>query len=132
MGGGKAIESVAFLDGKDSGKSETFVTTRQNVGWNGGVGVYAIAGDYYDDKNLKTTDYTGASFALSAGVAGGPILSSYSKFWSPKDPANDGSGFKSLFNPSSRAWSGYNIGGGAGAGAQWSKQNTTIYNPKKK
>ncbi len=131
MGGGKAIESVFFLDGKDAGKSETFVTTRQNVGWNGGAGVYCIVGDYYDDKNLKTTDYTGASFALSAGVSG-PLLSSYSKFWAPKNPSNDGSGFKSLLDSSLRAWSGYNIGGGIGAGGQWSRQNTTIYNTKKK
>lgn len=128
MGGGKSIETVYFLDGKDVGSYEFFETTRQNVGIDGGVGVYGIFADFHgDDSQFTMSDYEGRSFSISAGVKG-PWIGSYSKFWAPKPNIRDGSGFKSLFNKESRLWSGYTVGGGVGAGLKWSKQNTNIYN----
>lgn len=50
-------------------------------------------------------------------------------FWAPKVPEKNGSGFKFFFNSELRAWSGFNVGFGAGMGLQWSKQNTKIYKP---
>ena len=64
MGGGTAVEAVYFLDGRNAGKSETFKTTRQNVGANVGYGGYGIVADFYDDKNLTFGDYTGRSFSV--------------------------------------------------------------------
>ncbi len=127
MGGGKSLEAVYFLDGKDKGSYEFFETTRQNVGINGGVGVYGIFADFQGkDSQLTMGDYKGKSFSISAGIRG-PWIGSYSKFWAPDPQINDKSGFKSLFNKDLRLWSGYTVGGGAGAGLQWSKQKTSIY-----
>ncbi len=127
MGGGKSLEAVYFLDGQDKGSSEIFVTTRQNVGINGGVGVYGILADFHgEDFQLVKNDYLGKSFSISAGIKSSWI-SGYSKFWAPINYENDRSGFKPLFNKDLRIWSGYTVGGGAGAGLQWSRQNTSIY-----
>ncbi len=128
MGGGKGIEYVYFLDGENKGTWQSFIVERGNVGLNGSLGAYAIVGDYYNDKALTTSDYAGTSFSLNVGIKGAWI-GSYGKFWAPKDISSDKLDLKSGFNTSLRSWTGYTVGGGAGAGAQWSKQNTTIYNP---
>ncbi len=127
MGGGVSMEAIYFLDGKNSGESEIFKTTRQNAGLNGSMGVYGIAANYHgDDSQLSFDDYKGQSFSVGAGIKG-PWLSSGSMFWAPKNYENDKLGFKSLFNEDLRTWTGYTVGGGAGGGFQLSKQNTTLY-----
>lgn len=127
MGGGQSLEAIYFLDGEDKGSSEIFETTRQNVGFNGSAGVYGVFADYHGvDEQLSINDYRGKTFSISAGIKG-PWIGGVSKFWAPKPVVNDGSGFKSLFNKDRRIWSGYNVGAGAGAGLQWSRQNTTVY-----
>ena len=126
MGGGKSLEAVYFLDGKNKGEYNFFETKRQNVGLNGGAGIYALAADFHGgDSSLGFSDYLGRTFSLSGGVRG-PALSGYSKFWAPQDDLRDKFGFRSLFNKDLRQWSGYTIGGGAGVGGQWSKQHTTL------
>ena len=126
MGGGVSWESVFFFDGKDAGKSEFFKTTRGNVGINGGLGVYAIEGDFHDDKNLSISNYTGTSFSMGGDLGAG----GFNYFWAPKEQVTDPTGFKSLIDGDKRAWTGFNVGVGAGAGFQWSKQDTQIYKPK--
>ena len=127
MGGGVSLEAMYFLDGKDQGTSQLFKTKRQNVGMNGSLGVYGVFADFQGaDNKLTTDDYKGRSFALSGGIKG-PWLGGYSEFWAPINYENDKSGFKSLFNKNLRLWTGFTVGGGAGAGFQWSRQNTSSY-----
>lgn len=128
MGGGKSIEAVYFLAGKDKGTWQNFTAKRQNVGANGSMGVYAIFADYHlNDSQLTAEQYEGNSFSMSLGVKG-PWMGSYSEFWVPTSYKSDRSGFKSLFNTNQRLWSGYTVGGGIGAGFQWSRQFTSAHN----
>ena len=128
MGGSKGIEYVYFLDGKNAGCWQAFIVEKGNVGLMGSAGVYGIIGDYYNDNSLTIGDYAGTSFSFNVGVKG-PWIGSYGKFWAPKPEIKDNLGIKSGFNTNLRSWTGYTVGGGLGAGAQWSKQNTRIYNP---
>jgi hypothetical protein len=123
MGGGTSVEGVYFLDGKDRGTSEVYKSHRQNIGLDGGLGIYALEGDYSDDKSLTRKDYKGRSFSVGGDIGGASI----NYFWAPKEGVSDGTGMKSLFNRDLRAWTGYNVGVGAGGGFQISKQDTEVY-----
>ena len=127
MGGGVSLEAVYFLDGNNKGQYQIYRTKRQNFGFNGGVGVYAIFADYKGgDKTLNFNNYTGVSFSVSAGIKG-PWIGSYSKFWGPLPRYKETFGWKSFLNSKYRLWSGYTVGFGIGAGVQWSRQKTKIY-----
>ncbi|MEN2436561.1 RHS repeat-associated core domain-containing protein [Weeksellaceae bacterium A-14] len=126
MGGGKSIEFVFFLDGVNAGTWATFIAERGNIGVAGGYSVYGIGGDYFDDATLKTSDYTGYGFSISAEIKAIKGVG-INTFWAPKDYNSDKSGFKSMFDMSQRAWSGLNISFGIGGGAQWSRIHTSFY-----
>ncbi|WP_241676906.1 RHS repeat-associated core domain-containing protein [Chryseobacterium sediminis] len=126
MGGGKSIEFVFFLDGVNAGSWSTFTAERGNVGISGQYSVYGILGDYFDDANLKSSDYTGYSFSVSADVKNVKNVGA-STFWSPKNYEADKSGFKSMFDLSKRSWSGVNVSVGLGGGFQWTRTHTNFY-----
>lgn len=96
-----------------------------NVGLNGSVSIYGIVGDYYNDSSLTVNDYAGISFSVGVGLMSRPVGAS--EFWAPKDYSSDRSGFKSYFDTTKRSWTGYTLGTGVGAGFQWSKQETRIW-----
>ena len=125
MGGGRYIEYVYFLDGLNKGISQAFEGNRMNVGLNGSVSIYGIVGDYYNDSSLTVNDYAGISFSVGVGLMSRPVGAS--EFWAPKDYSSDRSGFKSYFDTTKRSWTGYTLGTGVGAGFQWSKQETRIW-----
>ncbi|MFC4686121.1 hypothetical protein ACFO4P_04135 [Epilithonimonas pallida] len=127
MGGGKSIEFVFFIDGVNAGTWSTYVSQRGNLGIAGSYSVYGIAGDYFDDAKLKSSDYTGYGFSIGADIKGVDGAGA-STFWAPKNYNSDKFGLKSLFDLSQRAWSGLNVSFGFGGGAQWSRINTTFYN----
>ena len=64
------------------------------------------------------------------GLGGDLGAGGFNYFWAPKEQVTDPTGFKSLIDGDKRAWTGFNVGVGAGAGFQWSKQDTQIYKPK--
>ncbi|WP_114819892.1 hypothetical protein [Chryseobacterium sp. KLBC 52] len=118
MGGGKSLEFVFFLDGVNAGSWSTFTAERGNVGIAGQYSVYGILGDYFDDANLKFSDYTGYSFLVSSDVKKINNVGA-STFWSPKNYEADKFGFKSMFDLSKRSWSGVNVSVGLGGGNFW-------------
>jgi hypothetical protein len=83
-------------------------------------------GDYFDDANLKFSDYTRYSFSISSDVKKINNVGA-STFWSPKNYEVDKFGFKSMFDLSKRSWSGVNFSGGVGGGFQWSRTHTNFY-----